>query len=206
MDKAHYTYKDVRNLTDQDLNQQIFVRGRIHTIRTNGNFCFLLIRYQQYTLQVIAHKKTLGVDKYKTLKSYTCETVIDCYGTLNPSPIKIKTASYHDFELALEDYELISLARDLPFQIDDAIHAGEEDNNRSNVGLDTRLNSRWIDLRTPINNSIFKIQSAITQYFRQYLIQNKFTEIHSPKIIGVVTSSINLIFPYIFCYISLILN
>lgn len=34
------------------------------------------------------------------------------------------------------------------------------------VAADTRLDHRWIDLRTPANQAIFKIQSAVCQYFR----------------------------------------
>eukprot|EP01012_Entosiphon_sulcatum_P028883 TRINITY_DN3504_c0_g1_i1.p1 TRINITY_DN3504_c0_g1~~TRINITY_DN3504_c0_g1_i1.p1 ORF type:complete len:204 (+),score=36.57 TRINITY_DN3504_c0_g1_i1:352-963(+) len=52
------------------------------------------------------------------------------------------------------------------------------------VEQDTRLNCRWLDLRTKANNSIFRIQSAVGQYFREYLIGQGFVEIHTPKIIG----------------------
>mmetsp|Transcript_26237 Transcript_26237/g.36951 ORF Transcript_26237/g.36951 Transcript_26237/m.36951 type:complete len:579 (+) Transcript_26237:88-1824(+) len=52
------------------------------------------------------------------------------------------------------------------------------------VGLDTRLNNRVLDLRTPANQAIFTIQSAVCQLFREFLYQNHFVEIHSPKFIG----------------------
>lgn len=37
------------------------------------------------------------------------------------------------------------------------------------MAADTRLDHRWIDLRTPANQAIFKIQSAVCQYFRANL-------------------------------------
>lgn len=37
------------------------------------------------------------------------------------------------------------------------------------VAADTRLDHRWIDLRTPANQAIFKIQSAVCKYFRDNL-------------------------------------
>ena len=52
------------------------------------------------------------------------------------------------------------------------------------VNLDTRLDARVIDLRTPTNQAIFKIQSGVCQLFREFLIKKGFTEIHTPKIIG----------------------
>jgi aspartyl-tRNA synthetase len=52
------------------------------------------------------------------------------------------------------------------------------------VSREVRLNNRIIDLRTPANQAIFRIQSAVCQLFREYLIANDFIEIHSPKLIA----------------------
>jgi len=52
------------------------------------------------------------------------------------------------------------------------------------VDRDTRLNNRILDLRTQANQGIFTLQSAVCGLFREYLLQNRFTEIHSPKMIG----------------------
>jgi len=49
---------------------------------------------------------------------------------------------------------------------------------------ETRLDNRILDLRTPANQAIFKLQSAVGQLFREFLLQNEFTEIHSPKLLG----------------------
>jgi len=46
------------------------------------------------------------------------------------------------------------------------------------------LDNRVIDLRTPANQAIFRVQSAVCELFREYLIQRDFTEIHTPKLIG----------------------
>lgn len=48
----------------------------------------------------------------------------------------------------------------------------------------TRLDNRVIDLRTPANLAIFKIQSAVCTLFREFLLKQDFSEIHSPKLIG----------------------
>jgi len=45
-------------------------------------------------------------------------------------------------------------------------------------------NPRVIDLRTSANQGIFRLQSAVCQHFRQFLLSEGFTEIHSPKLIG----------------------
>ncbi|KAL6075976.1 Aspartate--tRNA ligase, cytoplasmic [Balamuthia mandrillaris] len=52
------------------------------------------------------------------------------------------------------------------------------------VGKDTRLDNRVLDLRTPANQAIFRIQSGVCRLFREYLSSQGFTEIHSPKLLG----------------------
>lgn len=52
------------------------------------------------------------------------------------------------------------------------------------VHLKTRLDNRVLDLRVPSNIAIFKIQSGVCHFFRNYLYSEGFTEIHSAKLIG----------------------
>ena len=55
--------------------------------------------------------------------------------------------------------------------------------------IDYRLNYRWIDLRTEKNLLLFKVQTAFTNALREYLVNNEFVEIHSPKLIGAASES-----------------
>lgn len=81
----------------------------------------------------------------------------------------------------------------LPFTIDDAnraeteIETSEQQLNR--VLLDTRLNNRTVDLRTPTNQAVFKLQAAIGDFFREFLNSKGFVEIHTPKLQGAATES-----------------
>jgi len=52
------------------------------------------------------------------------------------------------------------------------------------VSQDTSLNHRCVDLRTPANQAIFRIQAGVCQLFREFLTSKNFVEIHSPKLIG----------------------
>jgi nondiscriminating aspartyl-tRNA synthetase len=52
------------------------------------------------------------------------------------------------------------------------------------VNQDTKLDNRVLDLRTPANQAIFRIQSAVCTLFRELLLQQRFVEIHTPKLIG----------------------
>ncbi len=64
----------------------------------------------------------------------------------------------------------ISRAAALPFEITDASRSEEEVKAAADkgeilvsVGQDTRLDNRFLDLRTPANQAIFRVQSAVTQ-------------------------------------------
>ena len=185
MDNTNFKYVDIRNIQDEHIDHNIFVRARIHKIRITGKICFIILRYQTHSIQVIANKTMMDLDKFKELKKLTPESFVDCYGKLRRSPIIIHGTTYKNIEMEMLNVNIISLAKPLPFLIDDANDLGES--FRSDVKFQNKLDHRWIDLRTPTNNIIFKIQSAITQYFKDFLLQNNFIEIHSPKLIGVAS-------------------
>lgn len=60
----------------------------------------------------------------------------------------------------------------------------EEKGGEINVGPDTRLNYRWLDLRTTTSQSIQKIKTKVCQFWRDFLLQDDFIEIHTPKLIA----------------------
>lgn len=52
------------------------------------------------------------------------------------------------------------------------------------VHQDTRLDNRVLDLRTPANQAIFRLEAGVCRLFRDILTHKGFTEIHTPKIIS----------------------
>lgn len=52
------------------------------------------------------------------------------------------------------------------------------------VNQDTRLDNRVIDLRTPANQAIFRVQSGVCTLWRELLLAEGFVEIHTPKIVS----------------------
>ena len=55
--------------------------------------------------------------------------------------------------------------------------------------IDQRIDYRWVDLRTDENQLMFKVQTAFVAAMREFLLENKFLEIHSPKLIGTASES-----------------
>ena len=74
----------------------------------------------------------------------------------------------------------------LPLQIEDAARklTEEDEGNFARVNQDTRLDNRVLDLRTPTNQAIFRLEAGVCQLFRDTLAKKGFVEIHTPKIIS----------------------
>jgi aspartyl-tRNA synthetase len=178
-----YPYTDLRTLSDSHLETKLHIQGRVHKIQVTSKLCFLVIRYQDTLLQVISNKKVLK-DKYTTLKDITLESIINIYGILRKSLVPVTLATYKNYEMDMYDYDIVSPATTLPFLLKDAADFGESERHTDVTNTTLRLDNRWLDLRTPDNIAIFKIKSAVMQYFREYLTRLNFIEINSPKIIA----------------------
>lgn len=99
---------------------------------------------------------------------------------------EVQSATQKQLELQVLEIHSITKAEPLPFLVEDAGRNEEyaQANQLPTVSQDTALNYRWIDTRTPANQAIFRIQSGVCMLFREFLLKNKFIEIHTPKLIG----------------------
>lgn len=90
-----------------------------------------------------------------------------------PVPSKIESCSQKDVEVHLKEIFVVSAAKSqLPLQIEDAARPiGEVDETVLNVRVnqDTRLDNRVLDLRTPANQAIFKVEAGVCKLFRDIL-------------------------------------
>jgi aspartyl-tRNA synthetase len=170
-------------------------------VRVKGKVGFLVLRRGYHTLQCVMVENGTAVPKemMKFAGKIPSESVVDIYGKLSKPEKAIEAASIKSVELNVQKLFVVSAAYPiLPFQIDDAAAPEPEEEHgapkekkdekkdekkgeKISVGQMIRLDNRWIDLRTPANHAIFRLQSAVGQYYRQFFINNGFIEIHSPK-------------------------
>lgn len=129
------------------------------------------------------------VNVSKGMVKYVCalprESVIDLEGIVAKPEAPITGASV-PLELAATSVRCVSRAAPtLPFELEDAARPeGDGSDAFPRVGPDTRLDNRVLDLRTPANNAIFRLQAAVGRLFREVLEQRGFVEIHTPKLIA----------------------
>ncbi|KAF9654373.1 aspartate-tRNA ligase [Thelephora ganbajun] len=187
----------IADFTPELDGQTVLFRARVNTSRAQGNkMVFLNLRQRTDSVQALLTVAPGKVSKQmaKWAASLAIESIVLVEGIIQKSPEPIKSASVSDVEVLISQIHLISgLETTLPFTVEDAnrpekeIGTSEQQLNR--VLLDTRLNSRIVDLRTQTNQAVFKIQAAIGDLFREFLSSKGFVEIHSPKLQGSATES-----------------
>lgn len=178
--------------SETDVGTEVCFRARVHNTRQQGaTLTFLTFRQQSELIQglVKVNKEDGSVSKQmvKWCGSLNLESIVLVRGVVAKVDELIKSATIQDLEIHVKEIFIISETPEtLPILLEDASRSEREaeDAGLPVVNLDTRLDARVIDLRTVTNQAIFKIQSGVCSLFREFLLQKKFTEIHTPKLLG----------------------
>ena len=157
------------SLTKDNVGQVVTLNGWVHDIRVKKFAIFLDLRDRYGLTQIIIKKDD---QNFENLKSLSCESVIQVTGlvvlrkTENP---KIKTGA---IEVIMQNLEILSLAKPLPFVINDE--------NNFTAKEELRLKYRYLDLRRKKMFEILKFKHEIIQKIRNFLNHEKFIEIDTP--------------------------
>lgn len=186
-DRAFVAVHDLSGCAKDSL---VWVRGRVHATRSKGKQCFLVLRQQSSTVQCViaVNDKTVSKQMVKFSGSVPRESIVDVRARVVPVAAKIEACTEQSLELHATEFYLVSPAKaQLPLQIEDAARPEKSDDPealRIRVNQDTRLDNRVLDLRTPANQAIFRLEAGVCKLFRDILAAQGFTEIHTPKIIS----------------------
>merc|ERR1712212_648620 len=115
------------------------------------------------------------------------ESIVDIEAEVVKVADKIESCTQQSIELHVRQVWVVSSSDpQLPLQIEDAARriTEEDEGQFARVNQDTRLDNRILDLRTPANHAIFKIEAGVCALFRECLSKKGFVEIHTPKIIS----------------------
>jgi len=170
--------------------QAIWIRARLHTSRSKGKQCFLVLRQGRGTIQaILAVNPTISKQMLKYVSNIPKESILDLKGVVQEVPKPIESCTQSTVEIVCEEVWVVSLSEPrLPLQIDDAARAitadETEDSLSIRVNQDTRLDNRVLDLRTPTNQAIYRVEAGVCKLFRDCLENKGFVEIHTPKIIS----------------------
>ncbi len=157
--------------------EEVVVSGFVDEIRNLKWVQFVVLRDQTGKVQITIEKsEEKNSELVKIIDELTVESTLKVTGVINENE-KVKMGG---MELIPSKIEVTSRNEgELPFNYKDI----------STVNLDTRLDYRYIDLRSEKNVLTFQIQSTLVRYMREYLYNEGFTEIHSPKLLGAASES-----------------
>ena len=147
------------------LNQEVILEGAVHSIRNMGDVAFVILRRREGLFQTVVENEKANLSVHDLKEAMTLRVK----GILNEE----ERAPYGR-EIRIREVEILSTpAEPMPLAIDKW---------KLNTSLEAKLNLRPIALRNVQERSKFKIQEALTRAFRDFLYEQGFTEIHTPKI------------------------
>ncbi len=151
--------------------ETVRICGWLETLRNQKRMQFLIIRDHTGSVQAVYDKET-NPELTATINNLTTESAIEITGKVILNPV-VKLGG---LEVVIDSVTIVNKAETpLPF--------GEKPT------LETRLEWRFLDLRTPQNLLIFKIQTAVEHAMRSFWKSEGFIEIHSPKLMGSASES-----------------
>lgn len=147
------------------IGTEVRVNGAIHTIRDMGTVAFIILRKREGLVQCVYEE---GVSKF-SLKDVKEADTVEVSGMLEQSE-----KAPNGIEIRLGELKILSEpAEPMPLPISKW---------KLNTSLEAKLNYRPISLRNIRERAKFRIQEGIVRGFRDFLYQEGFTEIHTPKI------------------------
>ncbi|MBO1926040.1 aspartate--tRNA ligase [Thiomicrorhabdus sp. 6S2-11] len=163
--RTHYCGQVTETLIDQTVQ----VAGWVHRRRDHGGVIFIDLRDREGLVQVVVNPS--AADNFAKAEKLRAECVLSITGkvisrsegTINPN---MKTGK---IEIVADQLDVLSMAEPIPFQLDE-----------KNVGEETRLKYRYIDLRRDEMQNNLKLRYAITCSMRRYLDDNGFMDMETP--------------------------
>jgi aspartyl-tRNA synthetase len=163
--------KDLRNA----IGQTVQINGWLQTLRDQKKLQFLIMRDPTGLVQVV-HWKPNDEALAEQISKLGQESALIITGKVIDNPV-VKLGG---LELQLESLTVENNAEiPLPF-----------DPFAETLPLqDFRLDWRYLDLRRPVNNLLFKVETTAENAMREYWVKNNFIEIHSPKLVSAPSES-----------------
>ena len=161
----------IKNIKLGEVNH---VAGFVENIRNKKSMCFIVLKDVSGKLQLTIEKEK-HPELNDVLNQITNDSVIEATGLIVAS----EYVKLNGMEMYPDTITIDSIAEANPI----VAPKGEETN------IDLRLDYRWVDLRTDKNTLMFKAQSCFVNAMREFLNNNEFIEIHTPKLIGAESES-----------------
>jgi nondiscriminating aspartyl-tRNA synthetase len=150
----------------------VTVLGWLHKRRLLGGLNFILIRDRSGVVQVLVEDKS----EVEKLRGMQIGTVLSVRGEVYDDQRAPGGVELHDPEFEI----IVPVNEEPPIEIDKPISHKPEH-------LETLFDNRVISLRNLQEQKIFRVRAGVNSILRDYLRQNEFVEIQTPKLLAEAT-------------------
>ena len=188
-----HTLGQIQNKGAELVGTEVTICGFMEANRGKGAICFVDLRDGTGKLQVFLKADNVGENDLDLVQRMTRESTLQFTGTVaQKRPPKLKDGESPPpptYELVATSVNVLTRANaPLPLGITDTV----------SIGLDTRLDNRFLDLRRAHVNAMFTLRARVLQYGREHLIGEGFKEINTPKIIASASEGGTNLFPMMY--------
>jgi aspartyl-tRNA synthetase len=158
---------DAGSLRASDAGQIVTLAGWVATRRDHGGVTFIDVRDRTGVAQVVLREADLAHDlRNEWVVAVTGEVRLRPPGNVNDA---LPTG---EVEVVASALAVLNEAAPLPFQLDEHTEVGEE----------TRLKYRYLDLRRPAPSAALRLRSDVNRAARDTLYAHGFTEVETPTL------------------------
>jgi aspartyl-tRNA synthetase len=165
--RSHYCGQ----ITADHLGKEIKLAGWVHRRRDHGGVIFVDLRDREGLVQVVIAPEQ--AEAFKLAEALRSEYVVQVKGKVRKRPDGTINKNLKSGEVEVETQELVILNKSepLPFPIDDEYHE---------VGEETRLKYRYLDIRRPEMLDRLRLRTRITHNLRTFLDKHGFMDVETP--------------------------
>jgi nondiscriminating aspartyl-tRNA synthetase len=148
----------------ENICNQVVIQGWLHKVKKLGKIAFVYLRDRSGVVQCVVNTKEIDI------KGIRLESVIEITGEVIKSGSKTE-----EFEIQVTSLKVLNkVNHELPMEI-----------NKENIeaSLDVMIHNRVLSFRNKKVAAIFKIQECISKSFAEFLREEGFKEIFTPKIV-----------------------
>ena len=156
---------ELEDLLQAEEGSRLILEGAVHSVRDMGEIAFIILRKRDGLVQTVWENGKTNLELSQVRQGDFIRTT---------GIVKKEERAPHGKEVRLENIEHLSSANGpLPLAIDKW---------KLNTSLEAKLDRRSLSLRNVKERAKFRIQEALVRGFRDFLYNQGFTEIHTPKI------------------------
>ncbi|AIJ33663.1 aspartate--tRNA ligase [Corynebacterium imitans] len=152
--------------------QTVTLTGWVGRRRDHGGVIFIDLRDRSGLAQVVFRESEVAEAAHDLRSEY----VIQVTGVVEPRPAGSENSNLAsgEIEVNVSELNVLNTSAALPFQIEDA--------SSTEVGEETRLKYRYLDLRRERQAEALRLRAKANQAARRVLDEHDFTEIETPTL------------------------